>query len=184
MIYVGSPSVQRGLATMIESLPLLPDWHAALVLPPTSGLIAGMLESAAHLGVADRLHVLPYVAHDEVVSFVRTADIGVIPVHHQPNHEISLATKYFEFAQARLPIVVSDVRTMAEVTRRLGNGLVFTADDTADFVARLTEAYARRTELSAAYTDQVLHDWSWPAQEEVLVALYERLLAPGDGPRG
>ena len=42
------------------------------------------------------------------------ADLGVIPIHHWPNHEIALITKFFEYSHARLPIVVSDVRTMAE----------------------------------------------------------------------
>ena len=65
--------------------------------------------------------MLPYVPQEEVVSFIRGADVGVIPLHHDLNHEISLITKYFDYAHAGLPIVVSDVRTMAATTNQAKN---------------------------------------------------------------
>ncbi|MEE3920634.1 glycosyltransferase [Micromonospora sp. BRA006-A] len=82
-------------------------------------------ELAAELGVADRVHLLPYVPHWQVSAFVAPADLGVIPIHHKPNHEIALITKFFEYAHGGLPMVVSDVRTMAEATRATGHGEVF-----------------------------------------------------------
>ena len=61
---------------------------------------------------------MPYVAPDQVVDYLAGADAGLVPLRHRPNHEISLVTKYMEYAQARLPLVVSDVRVMAAFTRR------------------------------------------------------------------
>ena len=53
------------------------------------------------------MHVLPYVEHWQAVSFLSAADVGIIPIHHWPNHEIALITKFFEYSHERLPIVVS-----------------------------------------------------------------------------
>jgi glycosyltransferase involved in cell wall biosynthesis len=179
LAYIGSPAPQRGLMTIIEALPLLPDLHAALVLPTGTPHAAPLVERAAELGVTDRFHLLPYVAQDEVVAYIRSADLGAIPIHHHLNHEISLITKYFDYAHARLPIVVSDVETMARTTRELGIGEVFIAEDTEGFAAAVRLVLADKDRYTAAYTPPRLHRWSWEAQADTLTDLYLSLL-PAD----
>jgi len=104
---------------MVDAMPKLPDVHVALVINQP-GYANELTAKARKLGVADRLHVLPYVPADQVVDFLSGADAGVIPIRHFPNHEIALITKFFEYSHARLPIVVSDVKTMAATVRGTG----------------------------------------------------------------
>ncbi|MGL4174371.1 MAG: glycosyltransferase [Actinomycetota bacterium] len=178
LVYSGSAAPQRGLAIMIEGLPLLSnDVHVALVVSSRSDHIKGLERRAVQLGVMDRLHVLSYVAHDQVVQFLRSADIGVIPILHFPNHEIALITKYFEYAQAKLPIVVSDVRAMAEATQKLGNGEVFIAEDVTSFVKAVHTVLDSHQSYRATYTDEILNAWSWQQQADVLSQLYSQLIA-------
>lgn len=179
VIYSGAVAPQRGLDVMIEALPRLQEAHVALVvLRPTSSYVMELLTRAAELGVGDRVHVLPYVPHDQVVPFLSTADVGVIPIHHWPNHEIALITKFFEYSHARLPLVVSDVKTMAEVTRSTGQGEVFTAEDVDDYIRAVRAVLADPKRYRVAYdTPGLLEKWTWEAQAEVLDQVYGRLLA-------
>jgi len=128
--------------------------------------------------VAERLHILPYVPADQVVSFLSGADAGVIPIRHFPNHEIALITKFFEYSHARLPIVVSDVKTMAATVRETGQGEVFRAEDPADFARAAALVLADPGRYRAAYDgpDSPLPSWTWEAQAATLDALYQRLL--------
>ena len=71
----------------------------------------------------------------------------MIPIHHWPNHEIALITKFFEYSHARLPLVVSDVRTMAATVRSTGQGEVFRAEDVDDFVRALSAVLADPEQL-------------------------------------
>jgi glycosyltransferase involved in cell wall biosynthesis len=178
VVYSGAAAPQRGLDIMIEALPRLEGVHVALVvLRPTSPYVTGLLTQAAELGVGDRVHALPYVAHDQVVSFLSTADVGVIPIHHWPNHEIALITKFFEYSHARLPLVVSDVETMGGVTRSTGQGEVFTAKDTDDYIRAVRAVLADPKRYRAAYdTPGLLEQWTWEAQAEILDQVYSRLL--------
>ncbi len=178
LAYIGSPAPQRGLMTIVESLPLLTELHAALVLPSGTPHAVPLVERAAELGVTHRVHLLPYVAQDEVVEYIRSADLGAIPIHHHLNHEISLITKYFDYAHARLPIVVSDVETMARATRELGNGEVFIAEDTEGFAAAVRLVLQDKDRYTRAYTPDRLYRWSWEAQSDVLIDLYLSLLPP------
>jgi glycogen synthase len=177
-VYSGSAAPQRGLEIMVEALPALPGVHTALVvLDPQSSYVAGLQAIATALGVANRLHVLPYVPHDQVVRFLSSADIGVIPIHHWPNHEIALITKFFEYSHARLPIVVSDVKTMAEMTRKTGQGDVFRAEDVDDYVRAVRAVLAEAGRYRAAYdVPGLLACWTWEAQAAALDGVYSRLL--------
>ncbi|MEU4663519.1 glycosyltransferase family 4 protein [Micromonospora chalcea] len=181
LVYSGAMAVQRGVDTVVEALPLLPGVHLALVVAdPAAAYVRQVVARAARHGVGDRVHVLPYVPHRQLVAFLATADIGLIPLHHWPNHEIALITKFFEYAHARLPIVVSDVRTMAETVRATGQGEVFRARDAADLAHAVRAVLADPARYRAAYEgeDSPLPGWTWEAQAERLDALYRRLLTP------
>lgn len=181
VVYSGVAAPQRGLDLMIEGLPELEGVHTALVVgKPGARYVKDLLARAAELGVADRLHVLPYVPHDQVTSFLSVADAGVIPIQHWPNHEIALVTKFFEYSHARLPIVVSDVKTMAETTRSTGQGEVFEADNVPDYVRALRTVLSDTKPYRAAYdAPGLLHQWTWEAQAERLDQIYTRLLRNG-----
>jgi len=173
IVYSGAVAPQRGIGTVIEGLRKMPDVHCALIANPENASVKEFIAQAAD--ISDRFHVLPYVPNAELVSYLSTADIGLIPIHHKLNHEISLITKFGEYMQARLPIVVSDVKTMAAEVRRLGNGEVFQALNTDDFVRAVRAVLAKKSTYQAAYTDEVLSERSWERQAENLLAIYNRV---------
>jgi glycosyltransferase involved in cell wall biosynthesis len=179
LVYSGAAAPQRGLDIMIEALPQQPGVHVALVVnKPTGPYVTGVLNRAAELGVADRVHSLPYVQHWQVVPMLSGASLGVIPIHHWPNHEIALITKFFEYSHARLPLVVSDVRTMADTVRATGQGEVFRAEDLADYVRAVALVLEDPERYRAAYDKPgLLDNWTWQAQAEVLDRVYRRVLS-------
>jgi glycosyltransferase involved in cell wall biosynthesis len=187
LVYSGLSAEKRGLATMVEALPDLPGVHAALVLNKPAAFYATRLRTRAEqLGVADRLHLLEYVPTRQVVAFLAAADVGVIPVHRWHNYEIALVTKFFEYSHARLPLVVSDVRTMAETVRRTGQGEVFRAGDVADYRRAVEAVLADPKRYRSAYDDPaLLAEWTWERQADKLDRLYAALLhgvaAPATG---
>jgi glycogen synthase len=179
-VYSGTAAPQRGLDIMVESLPRLPDVHVVfVVLRPDSAYMSELTARATELGAADRLHILPYVPHYQVARFLSAADIGVIPIHHWPNHEIALITKFFEYSHARLPFVVSDVKSMGDMVARTGQGEVFKAEDVAAYVRAVRAVLADPKKYRSAYdAPGLLDQWTWEAQAEVLDQVYTRLL-PG-----
>ncbi|MGW4029029.1 glycosyltransferase [Streptomyces sp. NPDC004838] len=184
LVYSGLAARQRGLDIMVDALPELPEAHAVFVAAsPELPYVQELMRRAEELGVGDRVHALPYVPHWQVVPFLSGADVGVIPIHHWPNHEIALITKFFEYSHARLPLVVSDVKTMSEVTRETGQGEVFKAEDVADYVRAVRAVLSDPKRYTAAYeVEGRLEEWTWEAQAEVLDQVYTRLTqGAGDG---
>jgi glycosyltransferase involved in cell wall biosynthesis len=177
VVYSGALAPQRGVATMIEAMPQLPDVHVALVVGNLKAAYVKELTTRADvLGAVDRLHVLPYVTPEQVTRFLATADAGVIPIHRWPNHEIQLITKFFEYSHARLPIIVSDVRTMADTVHETGQGEVFRAEDVADYARAVRAIVADPARYRKAYDDPaLLAAWTWEGQAEVLTGVYARV---------
>ena len=181
LVYSGAVAPQRGVSTAIEALRKMPNVHLALIANPENATVKQLQEDAAD--IADRFHVVPYVPNSELVSFLSTANIGLIPLHHKLNHEISLITKFGEYMQAKLPIVVSDVKTMSAEVKRLKNGEVFKAEDVAGFVTATNKILANEKKYRKVYTKSVLGERSWERQAKVLVDLYNKVAGVKPKPR-
>ena len=173
MVYSGAVAPQRGVQTALAALRQMPGVHLALIANPGNQSVKDLLASAPDL--ADRFHVVPYVPNAELVSYLSAADIGLIPLLHRLNHEISLITKFGEYMQAKLPILVSDVKTMGAEVERLGNGEVFTADDVQSFVVAAKKILLDPSKYRSKYTDAVLAQRTWERQGEVLVSTYNQI---------
>ncbi|GIE83665.1 glycosyltransferase family 4 protein [Actinoplanes regularis] len=180
LTYVGGITPVRGVDIIIDALPHLPEVHLAMVSVHPNGknpAVEQVMERAASLGVADRVHALPYVPHWQVSDYLRAGDAAVSPLHHLPNHEIALSNKFFEYSHARLPLITSDIRTMAEMVRSTGQGEVFKAEDLDDFVRVVRLVLADPDKYRAAYDkDNLLQSWTWEAQAAVLDGVYAGLL--------
>jgi glycosyltransferase involved in cell wall biosynthesis len=177
-VYGGTAPQQRGVVIMVEALPQLDGAHVALVVDkPELPAVQEVLSRAEKLGVRHRVHLIGYVPYWQVPAFFSAADVGVIPIHHWPNHEIALIQKFFEYSHARLPVIVSDVKTMAETVRSTGQGEVFRAQDLTSYVVAARAILANPQRYRAAYDKPGLLDgWTWPAQAGVLEEVYRRLL--------
>ena len=173
MVYSGAVAPQRGIQTALAALRQLDGVHLALIANPKNKTETDLVASAPDL--ADRFHIVTYVPNSELVSYLSGADIGLIPILHRLNHEISLITKFGEYMQALLPILVSDVKTMSAEVRKLRNGEVFVAEDVDDFVRAAKLVLADPAKYRAAYTTQVLSERSWERQAEILLDTYNQI---------
>ena len=173
MVYSGAVAPQRGLNTAAAALELLPDTHLVLIANPKNQTVLDLKSEFTKFN--NRFHILPYVPNSELVSYLSEADIGLIPLHHKENHEISLITKFGEYMQARLPILVSGVRTMAAEVRRLGNGEVFTAQVVEEFAEGARKILSDPNKYKKVYSDEVLAERSWERQAEKLIEIYNQI---------
>ena len=127
-VYLGGLAVKRGISPVLSAMANTPGLHFAFVANVTA-YNEVFLEEAKVLGVLDRVHILPYVEPNEIVDYVSQASFGLAPYLHDINHEVSLPSKFYEYACARLPIVGSDVKVVKSTIEKFGIGEVFVAGD-------------------------------------------------------
>lgn len=179
LVYSGGVTRARGVHTAVAALNDLPNAHLAVVAVPSAASAAArdIGSYAAALGVADRVHLLDPVPPQDVVSFLRTADVGLIPLQHFGSHEFALANKLFEYLHAGLPMVVSDCRAQAKFVREHGLGAVHHADDAVSLASAVSSVLARRDELAVRVrTAPVREQMTWGVQANRLQVLLAGLL--------
>ena len=185
LVYSGGLAAPRGVHTVVEALPSLPDVHLAVVSRMASSYTIALERLAARLGVADRMHIVGFVAPDQVVAYLSTATAGVIPLLHAGNHDWALTNKFFEYLHAGLPIITSDTEVQVRLVTELGLGEVFTAGDAANLTQVVRRVLADPDRYRAALTDPQLRErFSWDAQARVLHAVYTELLGALPHPAG
>jgi glycosyltransferase involved in cell wall biosynthesis len=177
LVYSGWLAPERGVGTAVTALAELAGVHLGIVSGRNSPEREKVLALADDLGVRDRVHVVPYVPQYAVPDYLSTADLGLICSQHTLNYEISLPTKLAEYLHGGVPVIASDVRTLSKFVTEHGVGEVFVSDDPASFATAVRRALARRAELVAAITPELLEELSWEHQTAGLVRLY-RQIAP------
>ncbi|MHB1800950.1 MAG: glycosyltransferase family 4 protein [Actinomycetes bacterium] len=180
LVYSGNIDPDRGITTLVQSLAYLPDAHVVIVTNAGADnrYVASLLDVAAAAGAAHRLHLAPYVPGEQIVTYLSSATVGVHGLSHVPNHEMALPNKYFDYLHARLPVVVSDVAAMSELTRSLGVGEVYAAGDPQDLARAVRTVLVDRGRYAAplAGDSPILRRFCWEGQVEVLAEVYRPLL--------
>lgn len=182
VVYSGKVDAARGVDDLVASLPhLRPDVHIVLITNRVAGdsYLTSLRALLRPAGGADRLHTVPYVLPDQLVTYLSGATVGFAGFSHIGNHEVSLPNKFFDYLHAGLPMVVSDLRLLGPLVRDLGVGQVYTFGDPAGLAAAIETLIDQRPRYLAALRDpQLRARYSWQAQEPALLALYAGLVAP------
>ncbi len=175
-VYTGGVAPPRGVHTLVETLPLIPEMHVALVTNNSGDYVNSLKYFAERNGCASRLHITPYVPPDEVPSFIQDATVGVHPMVHFENAEVALPNKLFDYCIARVPCVVSDCKAMGDFVRDWGIGEVFCAEDVEDLARALRTVFTKRIAYTARLDSEssFVKAVAWESQCQRLAELYER----------
>ena len=179
LVYAGGYIGDRGLENLIAATALLPS--ARLVMVGWGPLEGELRAFASRSEVADRVAFLGAVDPDDVVAVVAGADVGLAP--YLPvglNNVLAAPNKLYEYLHAGLAVAASDLPDIRRIVDEHGAGELFEAADPAsiaDAVRRATTSPERLRALRANAAAAAAR-FTWEAQAEVLLQVYERLAAP------
>ncbi|MBI2763959.1 MAG: glycosyltransferase family 4 protein [Chloroflexi bacterium] len=178
VLYQGGFSPGRGIGELIEAMSGVPGAH--LVLLGYGRLVAEFRARVDHSAAASRISLLPAVAPAELLEWVASADVVVIPIQGDTlNHRLATPNKLFEALAAGVPVVASDLPGMAPIVRELDAGVLVDPSAPASIAAGIRtlleagpeERDARRHRIQAAAASR----YGWQTQFAKLLAEYERL---------
>ena len=174
-VYFGAITRNRGLATALRALALVPELHMRFVGPEAWGYRSELAALAGELGVAGRLELLDPVPPDRAASVLADADLGLALIEPAClSYRMTLPNKLYEYVAAGLPILAGEVPVLAAEVRGNRIGLVADPADPVAVAAALRamlEPDAQR-ELRAAVR-LVARDAVWEREQVRLSELYE-----------
>ncbi|RME51437.1 MAG: glycosyltransferase, partial [Caldilineae bacterium] len=172
VLYQGAVSAGRGLETMAAAVRQIPD-VAGVVLG--SGALLENYRAQVAAGEWPRMHLPGKVPLAELPAHTASADVGLALIQNTcRSYYFALPNKLFEYMQAGIPVVGSDLPEIARVIREYDVGEVTDPDDPVAVAAALRrllddpERYAR----ARANTARAAEVLNWEGESVKLVNLY------------
>jgi len=180
VLYQGGMSAFRGLFVLLEAFARVAQ-PAVLVFLGDGPEAPALRARAAALGLGERVRFHPAVPAHDLHRWTRDATIGCCPTEGGfPNHDMALANKLFEYIQAGVPLLVSDLPAQAALVQRHGVGEVFPDGDVIALAACIDGMLADPERIARYRAASVVaaRELHWGHEQEVLADLYQRLLVP------
>lgn len=177
VVYTGLVTLNRGLELVVKALADLPDFHLAMVGPAEPKTAAKLAILAAELDVSARMHAVPAVPPEELIDFIASGDVAVIPLPDVClSYRYALPNKLFEALFANLPLVTSDLQDMGEFVVTHGLGEVFAQGDVTSLRAALRLVLKQRERyVDAAQREWLRQSLSFDREVADLLTCYRRL---------
>ncbi|MBO0368802.1 glycosyltransferase family 4 protein [Pseudomonas putida] len=177
VVYQGGIQQGRGLERLARVAADVPETYFVFI---GGGRLEHNLRTiVAELELQDRVRFIPTVSLADLPSYTASADIGVQPIENTClNHYTTDSNKLFEYIQAGLPVVASDLPEIRSVVRQHDAGILVEPGNTeslAHALRQLVSSSATRQHHAARAQSAALI-LNWEAQEQELVELYRQVL--------
>jgi len=186
LIYVGAITPQRGLWVMLDMMEIILDDFQIDVGLWLVGKIGTELEMrdiedrlSDHLKLKSRVDFVGWIPFGNVPTFLRKADIGLVPLQPISKFYKNIPTKQFEYMAAGLPIIGSDLPPIRKFLEASQAGIVATPSNPrsfADKVKCLSENPDYATSLGRRGIQAFREIYNWETEETKLLSLYQELL--------
>jgi glycosyltransferase involved in cell wall biosynthesis len=182
ILHLGAFLPDRGLEQVVEALRDVPMAHLVLLGAGPRGV--ELERYAVKHGVETRVHPLPAVPSDDVISYSASATVGIAPIRPTTlNNAYSLPNKLFQYMAAELPVVASNLPQLREVIEGSGAGVTVDTGSAASIAAALRDLLGDRDRLAAMGRNArkaVDERYNWAISAATLREVYERV-APREG---
>ena len=179
--YVGFMGIQDGLPLLLESIEHIvinsnrQDTHFLLigggtVLPDLRALVANK-------NLAPFVTFTGQVSHEEVATYLSSADVGVAPDPKTPMNDSSTMIKIFEYMAFGLPVVLFDLK---EGRHTAGPAALYAVpNDPIDFahqITRLLDSHELRQQLGECGRRRIEESMNWGVEKTLLLQAYHTAL--------
>ena len=179
--FIGSFYDYEGLDDLIAAMPALVARRPAAQLLLVGGgpMDAALRAQAAASPVADRIHFVGRVPHEEVERYYSVVDILAYPRKAMRLTELVTPLKPLEAMAQRKLVAASDVGGHRELIEDDVTGSLFRAGDPAALAAALADLFDRRAHWDARRDTArafVERERNWASNISVYAPVYQRLI--------
>lgn len=176
--YVGGVAPERGLDTVIRSLPYvrnkIPNFKFVVV--GSQGKQSKQIYSwASKYNVEDMIEVINWQPFNKVNSYVIASQVCLVPHNEFEHTHTTVPHKLFQYMICSKPVLVSDCRTLKRIINDTKAGVVFEADNERDLADKLIYMYENSNVIKKMGLNgktAALGKYAWRNEARKLVDFY------------
>ena len=178
--YSGGIGPHRGVDTAIKGMALLVHLpiHLVIVGFGSNSVMDNLRELKESLQL-ENVHFLGYQPFSKFYSYMRLADVNVIPHQSNGHTDNTVPHKLFQGMMAGKPLIVSSSAPLKRYVQHYDSGIVFKAGDEKDFADKVEILYGNKPlQIQLAkngYDATIRGDLNWETTQIGLLNLYERM---------
>jgi glycosyltransferase involved in cell wall biosynthesis len=176
-LFQGSVSAGRGILAFLEAVQILPAVSAVVL---GDGPLLPLLRKKVQSGEFQRVILPGRVPMEDLPGYIASADLGIALYQDTClSHRYALPNKLFEYIQAGLPVVASNLPEIARIVEGYQLGKLVNPDDSASIAETIRliledpHEYARLK----ANTRRAAEVLNWEVEEKKLLTLYKKIEA-------
>ncbi|MGB5927289.1 MAG: glycosyltransferase family 4 protein [Cyclobacteriaceae bacterium] len=180
--YTGNVGPHRGVDTALEGLGRIDNPNIKLIIAGNiNGAVKGRLQDIIEqYNLQDRVMITGYIPFKLFPSYMRQANVNVIPHHRNGHTDNTIPHKLFQSMMIGRPVLVSTSSPLKRVVDSTRGGLVFEAGNPDDFAEKVMALYNDR-EMADKLGDnakRATYDgtMNWETTSRKLVKLYQDIL--------
>lgn len=139
-------NIDRGAEESIDAISLVPG--AVLVFIGGGDVIKKLKDKVVSKGLNEKVFFIPKQPLKELIRFTRMADIGLtLDKDNNLNYKYSLPNKLFDYIQAQLPILATDLPEVKKVIETYDIGLITSSFDSKNISSEMIEIISDESRL-------------------------------------
>lgn len=174
LLYQGGLMRGRGVHLVLDAFKKRKDDSIVAVFMGY-GELEGQVKSAQQQ--SNNIYFFPAVSPNIVLDYTASADVGIHMIQNTClNHYYCMPNKFFEYSMAGLPILISNMKEMADAVSVNDFGVVIN-EPTSDAINKAIDELLMKDldEMScAAY--QFASDNAWEVHQDIMLEGYHRML--------
>lgn len=168
IVYQGAINIGRGLELMIDTMQFLDD--AIFVIVGHGDIFDDLIAHVKNKNLNNKIHFLGKIAPKKLHKLTPLANLGIsFEEDLGLNYRFALPNKIFDYIQAEIPILVSNLPEMKQIVLQHHVGEVI-QNRNPEFLAKQIEALLEKNFLNEL--KKAKKEFIWENQEEKLLGIF------------
>ncbi|MDD4847595.1 MAG: glycosyltransferase [Bacteroidales bacterium] len=147
IIYQGAVNVDRGIEEMINAMQWLPDFH--FLIAGKGDIVEQLQQYVATLEWNNRILFLGELPPETLKMYTKKAVLGIsFEKDSCINYHYCLPNKLFDYIQAGIPVLVSNLPEMRHIVEQYQIGQFITSHQAADIATKIQQMYSNTQQMN------------------------------------
>jgi len=169
-------NIDRGAEEAVQSMKYVQD--VLLLIVGDGDVVSALKQTVKDEKLEDKVHFYPKQAMHELMRFTQAADLGLtIDKDTNLNYKFSLPNKIFDYIQAGIPILASNLPEIKNVIETYQIGKII-LDHTPDTIAKAVEEIKINSFQTTTWRNNLQRaqqELNWSHEKEKLLALFHKI---------